>query len=150
MKMYDTFNDILVMLFKDIMKIEEKALMTDEFKDITNNDMHIIEAVGIGDRLNMSTISKSLSVTVGTLTINVNSLVKKGYVERIRSEEDRRVVYLVLTDKGRNAYTHHEEFHKTMVEALLRDLSQEDKKVLVSALSRLRDYFKNWEGDTHE
>ena len=77
-KAYDTFNDVLVNLFNEIMDIEARAIITPEFKDITNNDMHVIEAVGIGDPRNMSAVAKLLSITVGTLTIAVNNLVKKG------------------------------------------------------------------------
>ena len=44
---YNTFNEILVTLFNDIMDIEEKAVITEDFKDITNNDMHVIEAIGL-------------------------------------------------------------------------------------------------------
>ena len=40
-------NELLVKLFNNVMDIEEKAVITEEFKDITNNDMHIIEAIGI-------------------------------------------------------------------------------------------------------
>lgn len=36
-------NETLVKLFNNIMSIEEKAVITEEYKDITNNDMHIIE-----------------------------------------------------------------------------------------------------------
>ena len=43
---YDTFHDVLVNLFNEIMDVEEKAIITPEFHDITNNDMHVIEAVG--------------------------------------------------------------------------------------------------------
>ena len=92
MDSYATLNEILVKLFNDIMQIEEKAIITEEFKDISNNDMHIIEAIGKSGAKSMSTVAKSLSVTVGTLTIAINSLVKKGYVNRARSEKDRRVV----------------------------------------------------------
>ena len=42
---YEAWNHLLVELFKDILDIEEKAVITSEFKDITNNDMHIMEAV---------------------------------------------------------------------------------------------------------
>ena len=35
----DTINDVLVNLFNEILKLEEEAIITDEFKDITNNDM---------------------------------------------------------------------------------------------------------------
>ena len=88
---YGTLNEVLVNLFNDIMDIEQKAIITPEFKDITNNDMHVIDAIGVGTPKNMSSIARELSVTVGTLTIAMNSLVKKGYVVRERSSEDRRV-----------------------------------------------------------
>ena len=101
---YGIFNEVLVRLFRDIMDIEEKAIITPEFKDITNNDMHVIEAIGTGAPKNMSSIARELSVTVGTLTIAMNSLVKKGYVVRERGQEDRRVVYISLSDRGRKAF----------------------------------------------
>ena len=107
MERYDVFHDILVNLFQEIMDIEEKALITAEFKNISVNDMHIIEAIGTGEPKNMSTVAKLMSVTVGTLTIAINNLEKKGYVSRVRSEEDRRVVLIFLTEKGKRAYQHH-------------------------------------------
>ena len=82
MDTYQTINDVLVRLFREIMDQEQKAIITEQFRDITNNDMHIIEAIGIEEPRNMSSVAKSLSVTVGTLTIAVNALVKKGYVDR--------------------------------------------------------------------
>ena len=39
---YETLNDVLVNLFRDVMDLEEKAIITQEFKDITNNDMHAV------------------------------------------------------------------------------------------------------------
>ena len=68
MDIYESLNSILVTLFNDIMNIEEKALITDEFSDITVTDMHIIEAIGIKEPRTMGTISKALGVTMGTLT----------------------------------------------------------------------------------
>ena len=50
----DTFaalNSILVKLFNDILNIEEKALITEEFKDISVTDMHIIEAIMVSSSL---------------------------------------------------------------------------------------------------
>ena len=58
MDAYESINKILVHLFNDIWELEEKAVITEEFKDLTNNDMHIIEAVGLGDGNNMSTIAE--------------------------------------------------------------------------------------------
>ena len=41
MEAYKTLDTVLVKLFNDIMDIEEKAIITEEFKDISNNDMPV-------------------------------------------------------------------------------------------------------------
>lgn len=147
MERYDVFHDILVNLFQEIMDIEEKALITAEFKNISVNDMHIIEAIGTGEPKNMSTVAKLMSVTVGTLTIAINNLVKKGYVSRVRSEEDRRVVLILLTEKGKRAYQHHREFHDGMVKALVEGLDEGQQKILVKSLLNLRTFFNSYKKD---
>ncbi len=138
---YETLNGLLVKLFRDVMDIEQKAIITPEFKDITNNDMHVIEAIGIDEPKNMSSIAKKLSVTVGTLTIAMNSLVKKGYVERSRGLVDRRVVYISLSERGKKAYEHHARFHREMIESLVSGLSETEMHTLVKALKKLNDWF---------
>lgn len=141
---YRALNGVLVELFKDIMDIEEDAIITGEFKDISNNDMHIIEAIGIDEPKNMSSIAKKMSVTMGTLTISMNSLVKKGYVSRERSEKDRRVVYIQLTEKGIRAYHHHASFHEEMIEAVVKGLADKEREILVTALVQLKEFFVNY------
>ncbi len=144
MDTYEVLNSILVTLFNDILHIEEKALITGEFKNLSVNDMHIIEAIGIEKPRKMSEIAKTLGVTMGTLTTGINGLVKKGYVERNRSEKDRRIVYASLTDIGRRAYTHHMNFHKDMINSIMNGLSEEEAKVLTKTFIKLEDYFKKW------
>lgn len=95
-----TLNDILVNLFNDLMDIEDKCLITGEFRNISNNDMHVIEAIGIEEPRNMSEVARRLNITTGTLTRSIDALVRKKYVERNRSQEDKRVVRLSLTDAG--------------------------------------------------
>lgn len=138
-------NEVLVNLFRDIMDIEQKAIITQEFKDITNNDMHVIEAIGLDEPKNMSAIARELSVTVGTLTIAMNSLVRKGYVIRERGKEDRRVVYISLSEKGRAAYAHHAEFHREMINAVMEELTPEELEVLRKTLTKLNRWFRSWQ-----
>ena len=145
MDTYKTLNEVLVNLFRDVMDIEQKAIITEEFQDITNNDMHIIEAIGMNEPKNMSTIAREISVTVGTLTIGMNSLVKKGYVLRERGKEDRRVVYISLTERGRAAYVHHARFHKAMIDSISDELTSEEMELLIKTLTKLNKWFRNWQ-----
>ena len=142
MDITSTLNEVLVKLFRDINTIEERAIKTGEYKELTVNDMHVIEAIDIYEAKNMTTVAKSLSVTTGTLTISVNGLVKKGYVERTRSDEDRRVVLISLTDKGRKAFAQHQRFHREMIDAVVEGLSQEEQVILEKALRNVNQFFR--------
>ncbi|MDD7220239.1 MAG: winged helix DNA-binding protein [Blautia sp.] len=146
MNHYEAINDVLVNLFNEILDLEERALITPEYKDISVNDMHIIDAVGIREQKNMSSVARVLGVTVGTLTIAMNNLVKKGYVHRVRSQKDRRVVLISLSEKGEKAYYHHKDFHEKMVLAVLRDLNAEETEVLTKALVKLQKFFRSYQG----
>ena len=141
---HETINDILVNLFNEILKLEEEAIITDEFKDITNNDMHIIEAVGLSGENTMSVVAKKLGITAGSLTTSVNNLVNKKYVTRKRSEEDRRVVFLQLTAKGKRAYEHHREYHRQMTEAVINKLDENEVPVLIKTLTGLSEFFRGY------
>lgn len=135
---------MLVHLFNEIMDLEEKAIITEQFHDISNNDMHIIEAIGLGDGDNMSSIAKKLNITVGSLTTAMNSLVNKKYVVRERSEQDRRVVCVQLTEKGKTAFCHHAEFHAKMTEAVVNCLEKKELSVLVKTLDGLSEFFHSY------
>lgn len=135
-------NELLVNLFNNVLDTEAEAVITEEFKDITNNDMHIIEAVGMEEPRSMSMIAKRLKVTVGTLTTNMNSLEDKGYVLRQRSTQDKRVVLVLLTEKGRRAFFHHRDFHRHMIKAIIKDLDEEEMKILIRCLQALEDFFE--------
>ena len=142
MTLEQILNELLVKLFKGVLEIEEHYLITDEFEDITTNDMHVIEAVGIQEPRKMSEVAKRLYVTTGTLTKATDALVEKGYVLRQRSTADKRVIQLVLTEKGKKAYDHHDRFHKEMIEHMKEGLNEQETTVLIYAMAKLSDYFK--------
>ena len=138
-------NELLVNLFHNVMDAEAKAVITDEFKDITNNDMHIIEAIGLSGENTMSSVAKKLKITAGSLTTAVNALVRKAYVKRERSEEDRRVVYIALTEKGEKAFYHHEQFHRQMTNAVIEKLDDEEIDALVKMLKDISAFFRSYQ-----
>lgn len=136
-----SLNHLLVRMFNDILKIEEKALSIGEFKNLTVNEFHVLEAIGDGEGRNMSSISRDLDVTIGTLTIAVNNLVKKGYAVRRRSEVDRRVVLVTMTEKGLRAHKHHIAFHDEMIDEITEKLSPNDVEIFMSTLENINVYF---------
>lgn len=143
-----TLNTLLVTLFREIMDIEQDALISGEFSDITVNDMHVIEAIDLGESRPSSVVAKKLAVTMGTLTKSVDRLTRTGYVLRMRSDEDKRLVLLSLTEKGVKAFKHHQKFHEDMIRSGMGQMSKQEAEILIHSLKGLVDYFydqkKKW------
>ncbi len=136
------FKIILVKLFNDILDYEDSVLRASEFKDLTNNDIHVIRAIGMNEKKNMSMIAKELAVTIGTLTISINSLVRKGYVIKERSEKDKRVVFVNLSSKGEAAFSRNEELYDQMVNSMLEDLEDNEMDILMKSLLKVNRCIK--------
>jgi len=135
-------NELLVSVYDDIGMIESASLKAGAFSDISITEIHTLEAIGIKEERSMSEIAERLEITVGTLTTAIDRLIKKGYVERNRSESDRRIVNITLTKKGKLAYRMHERFHYLMVKNVISDFSDEEVSVLIKGLDKLNVYLK--------
>ena len=137
----ELLNKLLVQLFNDILHIEENSLKNIDLIDLSMTEIHTIEAVGIKDAKTMGEIAHDLRITVGTLSAAITKLIKKGYVERKRTEEDRRVVLVSLTSKGENVYKEHQVFHEEMITSMLGNFSEEEY-ILAIALEKLNNFFE--------
>lgn len=142
----DEVNSYLVRIFNEIMQIEEESLKSSEFKDITIKEMHTIEAIGLVDNPTSSQVTNKLGITVGTLSVSIQNLVKKDYVERVQSAEDRRIVRLKLTKKGKLLYRLHHKFHTDMVEKTLTDLEIDEAQALIKGLRNLNQFLDEIKG----
>ena len=91
----------------------------------------------------MSAIAKRLMVTQGTLTVSASKLVKKGYVERVKDERDKRIVRLQLTDRAVHVLEVHNDFHAKMIDKLLNELELDKEQELIQSLRNLMDFFKS-------
>lgn len=129
-------NHYLIELFNQVLIIEEASLQKSDFADLSVREMHTIEAIGLFGNTT-SEIARKLRVTAGTVSVAVRNLVKKGYVERQRLEGDRRVVSLVLTERGKLLYRSHSKFHSNMVERAIEGMNEVEAEALIKGLENL-------------
>ncbi len=88
-------------------------------------------------------MARNLCVTQGVITRMVDRLMQKGFIERVRKEEDRRVVILSLTARGKRKAS---RIRKVMVEetkGVLRTVASREREELQALLQRIRDRFEN-------
>ncbi len=133
-------NILLLDIFDKILVTEEKALSKGNFRDISVAEMHTLEGIGLYGSRTMSETAATLGVTTGTLTVAVDRLVRKAYVERQRDPSDRRVVRIELTKKGKLAYRMHSKFHTLLVDRLTSPLDEAQRQVLLQTLTGIADF----------
>lgn len=144
----EIINALLVNSFNKILALEKGVLKEGPFGDLTLTELHAIEAIKPQGKT-MTEAAHQLGITVGSLTVTINRLVKKEYVIRSDKEEDRRMVYLMLTRKGKLAWRLHDQFHRHMVRRMLKGLKEDEHQILIQSLESLvhfveeqQDYFK--------
>ena len=141
-----TLNELLVNLFNNILAIEEANLQR-QHVSLSMTEVHILEAIVKSESNMMSAVAKYLMITQGTLTVSVSKLEKKGYVERIKDESDRRNVRLMITDKAKDVLSVHDEFHKQMIDKIVNDLDIEEEQELLKSLVKVSEFFKESYGN---
>lgn len=140
-------NEILEEFYKLFYKTEDMALKRG-IKCLTHTELHLIEAIG-EESLTMNELADRVGITMGTATVAVSKLAEKGFIARVRSNSDRRKVYVSLTDKGSKALTYHNNYHKMIMSSITENIADKDLshfieifELILGALQEKTDYFR--------
>lgn len=137
-------NSFFVDVFNDILRLEEESLAKGNFKNLSVNEMHVIEAVCDSESAGTNTmklLSNKLNITASSLTIAVKTLEQKGYLIRQRDKDDKRKVTVVSTLLGRDAFDNHKVFHKNLITGVSKNLNEAEMAALKLALDTLHKFF---------
>lgn len=104
---------------------------------LTLAELHVIDTIG-GETLPMSEVAARLGVTPGTITVAVDRLEKKGFLTRMRTAEDRRLVLVALTPQGEEVLRHHAEVDRHLAACAVAHLSAEEQETLIRMLEKVR------------
>ena len=135
-------NELLVDIFNRILAIEGEDLKNRGIK-LSMSEIHVLEAITKVEQPTMTNVANKLGITVGSLTVSINTLYQKGFVSRERDPEDRRKVVVGVLPKAEDALEKHNEFHNEMIDSIFKDLKLEEDELLISSLKKLSSYFIN-------
>lgn len=129
-------------VYHNILRVEEQAIKRSKL-NLSINEMHLIEAVGKGKEQGrtVSEIADDLEITLPSVTVAINKLMKKGYLEKARCDRDGRVVFVHLTRQGRRIDRFHRYYHYKMVQEVSKDLSDTERDALYRGVLKLNRFF---------
>jgi MarR family transcriptional regulator, 2-MHQ and catechol-resistance regulon repressor len=104
---------------------------------LTQPQFGVFELLGHLGPLTIGDVSKKMLVTGGCVTVILDNLEKEEVVERTRSTEDRRVIKVQLTEKGRQLFTDVFSQHAQRVTELASVLTETEQAQLAQLLKKL-------------
>lgn len=138
-----SLNNVLVDTFNTILKYEELSLKSISSVPVTVSEAHMIEAVGKqGGRTTVSEIASLLNIAMPTATVAVKKLESKGFVTKVPCTDDGRRAIISLTELGEKINRAHSLFHRRMVRNISNEFLDGEKEVLLSAIEKLSEFFK--------
>ena len=90
-----------------------------------------------GDRVNIHDLSEELGITSGGVSQMIDSLVKSDMVCRTTSKEDRRVVYLSISESAKKRLEHISSYLHERMERAMKKLTKDDREQLADSLRKV-------------
>jgi DNA-binding MarR family transcriptional regulator len=106
---------------------------------ITPGGMYVLGSLKRNGMLSMSDIGKCLSMPKPHVTVIVDRLIEEGLVERQSDPNDRRIVNILLTEKGLEDFETIKQEISENLKIKLSKLSDEEQEILSDASQKVRE-----------
>jgi len=107
--------------------------------DITPEQLFILRYLKRNSDVSSSELADLLCVGKSTISSTINRMVNKGYVERIPSQEDRRVVYLSLTEEGERQHNSVEQDIYNIIQPYINKIGEEKAFEYIAVLEHITE-----------
>jgi DNA-binding MarR family transcriptional regulator len=115
-------------------------------EDMTNDQYYLLRYIKKKAKCTSTELASMFGVNKSAITAMTNRLVKKGLIQRTRDQNDRRVVYLTLTERGDEWITETEEKIHKLVESFITKFSEEEIETFIQTYEKLARILQEMEG----
>lgn len=103
--------------------------------------VHIVEILGLNGPMRMKELAAKIGVTTGTLTVQIDKMVKAGLVLRRAHETDRRSILVELTAPGQMMFEEHDKLHMQLTTDLTVKFSETERMQMLDFFNRINKEF---------
>jgi len=125
---------------QDIMyqfRVVDGACANGPHADLSTQELRLLEHLGDRGPRMMRELAEFLLLAVNSVTSTVDNMEAKGLVRRKRSEEDRRVIEVELTEHGRAVYADAVQAKLRFLRCLLAALTEEEQEIYMVLMRKI-------------
>lgn len=129
----DNFAFIANYYWRESIKNLNLHLSESELASFSSNDYYYLTTIYYLGKPNFSQVAEALGLTKPAISVLIRKLVKIGLIEKVQSEEDKRIFYVCVTEKGKKIVDGDEELYMKF-DTLVKTLSNEEQYALIDVL----------------
>ncbi|GGN55854.1 MarR family winged helix-turn-helix transcriptional regulator [Oceanobacillus indicireducens] len=123
-----------VVLMKASKTLEEMVKKDIAAHGMKLSDFSILEALYHKGRQTIKQISEAVLINTGSITYVIDKLEKNELLRRTNCKDDRRVIYIEITDKGKEVMNEVFPKHQARIEEVFEGISEEHKEILIETI----------------
>jgi DNA-binding MarR family transcriptional regulator len=112
-------------------------------ESLTHQNIRCMQAIKKNNDVTIQHLSEVLDVTHHTASEHIKRLIQKGYVQKERSLQDKRVVYVTLTKQGEEILKRNTELDEEKLQKLIERFSAEEQERIIETFDLLRKEAKH-------
>jgi DNA-binding MarR family transcriptional regulator len=106
-------------------------------KELTKTQFVLLKTLCVRNKWTVSKLAEYMGVKPSAITVGADRLYKRGFVRRYRSELDRRIVYLEITNEGHEILKEAENERVNSISNYLNHLSREELGTFIDIYEKL-------------
>lgn len=106
------------------------------YGDVSKREFNLLIMLGKSEKMIMREVADFLGIPVSSATAIIDKLSEKGYLRRIHSSSDRRIIVVVLSQEGKSIYLSLTSKMKNFARGVMDKLGEAEKKKLVQLLEK--------------
>lgn len=126
-----------VVIMKASRTLEEITKKDIKKHGMRTSDFTILEALYHKGKQTIREISEAVLINTGSITYVIDKLENNGLLTRSNSPDDRRAVYIEITDKGKEIMDDIFPKHQRVIEELFDGISEEEKQTVINVLKQV-------------
>lgn len=118
------------------------------YSDITYNSLLYLDLIAYKEKCTASSLAQALHISKSAVTVKVNELIQKGFIDKAQSQEDHRVYYLTLRPEVALEYKALDKLTLHAIQKMQTQYDEEQIDQFCSMMKLFGQYYR--EGMEHE
>lgn len=118
-------------------KYKENTQTSQELFNLSITQLHYLHAIKERTNITITELAELFGVQKSTVTVTVNKLLQSGFIEKLTSQDDLRVIYVSLTEQGKKIIELEDTGYRQFAASILAMLDKEEQATFTYLLNKV-------------